>query len=110
MDMAGAPEGVLNENVTIEFIARSEITKSTNPLGIDWMLKRYTLYYGVRLEKRKHKPDKLVFLERPSKNARIFSHPVVHTTNGILFKTTFPPYKKKCQSYQVIKTKTRDGP
>ena len=92
MDMAGAPEGVLDEIVTIESIANSEIKKSQNPLGVEWILKRYTVYYGVRLEKQKRKPDKLVFLERPYKNSHIFAHPVVHTTNGILFKTTFPPY------------------
>ena len=92
MNMAGAPEGVLNEVIKIESIARSEIKKSQNPLGLDWMMKRYTLYYGVRLQKRKNKPDKLVFLERPSRNSQIFAHPVLHTTNGILFKTTFPPY------------------
>ena len=103
MNMAGAPEGVLNEIITIESIARSEIKKSTNPLGLDWRMKRYLLYYGVRLEKRKHKPDKLVFLERPSKNAHIFSHPVVHTTSGILFKTTFPPYILKSK----VKAKKR---
>ncbi len=93
MDMASSSMGVvLNEIVAIESIARSEIKKSKNPLGVDWRLKRYTVYYGVRLEKRKNKPDKLIFLERPSKNSHIFAHPVVHTTNGTLFKTTFSPY------------------
>ncbi len=93
--MAGAPMGVLNEIVAIESIANSEIKKSKNPLGIDWRLKRYTLYYGVRLEKRKKKADKLVFLERPSKNSCIFDHPVAHTTKGTFLNTTYPPYFSK---------------
>ncbi|UKZ11310.1 hypothetical protein EhVM1_000295 [Emiliania huxleyi virus M1] len=102
MDMTRAPDFVLNEIITIDSIAQSIIKKSQNPLGIDWSMKRFTLYYGVRLQQRKNKPDKLIFLERPSTKSKIFDHPVVHTANGTLFKTTLPPYLKS-----KVKTKKK---
>ena len=88
------PSFMLNEPVDIAFIAKQAIAESKNPLGIDYLIKNFTIYYAMRLEKRKKKPDKLVFLQRPVRKAHIFPSPIVHTTKGVFFFTTLPPFHR----------------
>ena len=73
------------KETTIHNIARKEINKSSNPLGIDFQIPRFTTFNGVRLLRRTLKPDKLKFLQSYRGFGHKFDKPVIHTTNGRLF-------------------------
>lgn len=72
--------------VNLKNIANTTLKQSNNPLGVTYKLKPYTIYTGLRLKRYKKRPDELVFLERPLHPNHKLSNPVIHTTNGILFK------------------------
>jgi|APSaa5957512493_1039668.scaffolds.fasta_scaffold151539_1 hypothetical protein len=76
------------EKTNLNTLASEVIRQSSNPLGIDFDLKRYTKYSGVRLEPRKRRPDKLIFLERFRGHGHRFRRPVFHTTKEVFFYAT----------------------
>ena len=69
---------------TIHNIAKKEINKSSNPLGIKFEIPVYTIFHAVRLRTRKHKPDKLNFLQTYRGSGHKFDKPVLHTTKYYL--------------------------
>lgn len=70
------------EPIDVENLAQKEILESNNPMGVDWEALKHTLYYGVRLEKRKVQPDKLIFLQKYRGSGRKFRKPVIHLEKG----------------------------
>lgn len=74
------------KQTSVDAVAKKALEQSTNPLGVDFELKPYTTYYGVRLDRKKMRPDKLIFLERFREPGYRFPKPVIHTTEKVLFK------------------------
>ena len=82
----------MKRNVTtVQNIAQNEINKSSNPLGINFEIPRFTVFRAVRLLKRARKPDKLKFLKTYRGFGRKFDKPVLHTTEGALVRLTDSP-------------------
>ena len=80
------------EPIYIENLARNEILKSNNPMGVDWEVMRYTTYNGVMLIRKKGQPDQLRFLQKYRGRGRKFSKPVIHSSGGHFFR---PPKVSK---------------
>lgn len=70
------------EPIYVENLAQKEILESNNPMGVDWEVLKYTFYHGVRLKKRKGRPDQLIFLQKYRGGGRKFSKPVIHIDEG----------------------------
>ena len=74
---------------SVSEIAKEAIEASTNPMGIDFELQRYTIYAGVRLQTKKNIPDKLIFLQKPPRKQTKayfkFAYPMLHTAGGVVF-------------------------
>jgi len=74
------------KKVDLKIIANRALAESNNPLGVDYELNRYTMFRGVRLERYKKRPDRLVFLQRVRNPNEKLLTPVIHMVDGVLFK------------------------
>ena len=74
------------KTVDLKTIASRALKRSNNPLGFKYEFNRYTVYRGVRLQRYKKRPDRLIFLQRVADPKHKLSKPVIHTEDGVLFQ------------------------